>query len=280
MKSVILSTVLVGSTLAAQTLAPPLKQRVQPYLDSARAAGSAFVSISAASGMPNLSPDSLATAIGSNLAARTEVGTAPYPTTLGGISLQVVDSAGAIRLAPLLYVSPQQVNYLIPASTLPGSATMNIVDSSGNSLSSTAQIQTVAPGLFTANEDGMGVVAATAYHTIAPGTRQFPVQVYQCLDRPGTCKSVPIDLGIDTPTFVDLFMTGLRGRSNDSAVTLTIGSQTVAIDSITDDDDAGAAAGIDEVLVGLPLSLRGSGEVNVVISVDGKTSNTARINIQ
>ena len=39
-------------------------------------------------------------------------------------------------------------------------------------------------------------------------------------------------------------------------------------------------AGLDQVNVGLPLTLRGSGEVNVVLTVDGQTSNTVTINIQ
>jgi uncharacterized protein (TIGR03437 family) len=39
-------------------------------------------------------------------------------------------------------------------------------------------------------------------------------------------------------------------------------------------------AGLDQVNVSLSLSLRGSGESNVVLTVDGQTSNTVTINIQ
>ncbi|MGI8741376.1 MAG: hypothetical protein ACR2NN_02170 [Bryobacteraceae bacterium] len=145
-----------------------LQDRAQPYLAAARAAGSDFVSVSSASGMPNLAPGSLATAFGTNLAPRTEIGTAPYQTSLGGISFQVVDSAGSVRLAPLLYVSPTQINYLVPAATPAGTATMNIVNGTGTVPSSTAQVQSVAPALFTANANGQGVVAATAYRTVIP----------------------------------------------------------------------------------------------------------------
>jgi hypothetical protein len=58
---------------------------------------------------PQRAADSLATAFGSNLAPRTKTGSAPYPSSLGGISLQVVDSLGAQRIAQLLYVSPGQI---------------------------------------------------------------------------------------------------------------------------------------------------------------------------
>lgn len=156
---------------------------------------------------------------------------------------------------------------------------MNIVDGAGNMLSATALIQAVAPGLFTANGNGQGVVAATAYRLVDL-VISAPVIVYQCLDTPGTCRSVPIDLGVDAPVSVTFYTTGLRGRSNDAAVRVTIGGQSIPVRSISPADDSCAAAGIDEILVGLPLSLRGSGEVDVVISVDGTTSNHGTINIQ
>lgn len=256
-----------------------LQDRAQPYLAAARAAGSDFVSVSSASGMPNLAPGSLATAFGTSLAPRTETGTAPYPTSLGGISLQVVDSTGAARIAALLYLSPTQINYLVPAATAAGAATMNIVNGTGNVPTSVAQIQTVAPGLFTANANGQGVVAATAYRTVIPSNIASPLPVYVCLDKPRSCNSVPIALGVDTPVFVTFYATGLRGRSSASAVTVTIGGQTLPAKSIASFDDTDALAGIDQLTVGITLALRSAGEVDVVLAVDGKTSNTGRINI-
>jgi uncharacterized protein (TIGR03437 family) len=60
-------------------------------------------------------------------------------------------------------------------------------------------------------------------------------------------------------------------------VTVTINSVALATQY------AGPVAnfvGLDQVNVGLPLTLRGSGEVNVVLTVDGQTSNAVTINIQ
>jgi uncharacterized protein (TIGR03437 family) len=156
---------------------------------------------------------------------------------------------------------------------------MNIIDGTGSVSSSAAQIQAVAPGLFTANGAGTGVVAATAYRLVDLQIRG-PVTVYECGDTPDTCHSVPIDTGLDSPVFVTFFATGLRGRSSDSALSVTIGGQPVPVQSITAGDDGSAEAGIDEVQVVLPLSLRGSGEVDVVIAVDGAISNHGTINIQ
>lgn len=274
---------LIGLVIGAQMVLAvqpgTLRDRAKPYLESARDAGQSFAVVSAASGMPNVSADSLAVVIGQNLASQTVTGAAPYPTNLGGITLQVVDSAGAVRVAPLLYVSSDQINFLMPPGTAAGTATVNIMNGSQNPVSGTVQIQIVAPALFTANENGQGVVSATAYRTIAPTTLATPVAVYQCIDVPGTCVSVPIALGVDTPIFVTVNATGLRGRSSDAAVQLTIGGQNVQIQAINALDDNGVSAGIDQIFFPLVLSLRGSGEVDMVVTVDGATSNTARINI-
>jgi uncharacterized protein (TIGR03437 family) len=54
----------------------------------------------------------------------------------------------------------------------------------------------------------------------------------------------------------------------------------VPIRSITSSDEASALAGIDQVTFGLPLTLRGAGEVDVFLTVDGVESNHGRINIR
>lgn len=256
-----------------------LRDRAQPYLAAALAAGNDFVSVSAASGMPNLSPGSLATAFGANLAPRTEIGSAPYQTSLGGISLQVVDSAGSARLAPLLYVSATQINYVVPPGTAPGMATMHIVNGTGVIPTGSAPIQTVAPALFTANANGQGVVAATAYRTVIPSNIASPVPVYECGVTPGSCVPVPIALGVDTPVFVTFYATGVRSQWFDISLSVTIGGQSLPVRSVLSFDDSNALAGIDQVTVAIPLSLRNAGEVDVVVTAGGKTSNTGRIDI-
>jgi uncharacterized protein (TIGR03437 family) len=53
-----------------------------------------------------------------NLAPQVEAAAAsPYPTTLGGIRVHVsYRSQTNDILAPLLYVSPTQINYILPAA--------------------------------------------------------------------------------------------------------------------------------------------------------------------
>lgn len=260
--------------------AQTMRERVKPYLMRAMDAGSAFVGVSAASGDAMLAPDSLGSLYGPNLAAQTAIGLAPYPVSLGGISVQIVDSTGNSQAAQLLYVSPDQINFVMPAGMADGPATVKLSNGS-NTVTGPAQTQAVAPALFTANMNGQGVVAATAYRSLAPNPAPAgPVAVYQCNAAPNSCVSVPIDPGLDTPVTITLYATGIKGRSSDAGVTLTIGQTTVAIKTITSSDDNGPMAGVDQVTFLLPLGLRGSGEVNIYLTVDGVNSNMARINIQ
>jgi hypothetical protein len=79
-----------------------------------------------------LAPDSIASAFGVNLAVTTQSATAlPLPTALGGTTVRVRDSLGDERLAPLFFVSPQQINYLLPAGTAPGAVTITIISGDG-----------------------------------------------------------------------------------------------------------------------------------------------------
>lgn len=259
---------------------PRVPEKAKPYLEAALAAGQNFVVVSAASQTPNLAPGSLASAYGSNLASQSASGTAPYPTTLGGAALQVVDAGGVSRAAQLIYVSPSQINFLVPVDTAPGAVTFNLTTGSNPALAATGVIQNVAPALFTANGDGMGVVSATAVRSVVPVGPYSPVTVFQCGNTPGSCVSVPIDVGLDAPVTLTLYATGIRFRSADSNVMVTIGSQTIPARFVASFDPPDLLAGIDQVMVVLPIGLRGSGEVNVVLTVDGMQSNAGRLNIQ
>ena len=236
----------------------------------------AFVVQSAAAASAAVSPNSIASIYGSIPASATAQAAAqPVPTSLGGISLTVSDSAGAVRSAPLIYVSPTQINFVVPDGTAPGPATFTI--SAGSALiSAPGIVQNVAPRLFSTSGNGVGTAAATAIRTQAANPLlQSPVQVFQCST--SGCVAVPINLGIDTPVTLTLYGTGIRNRSSQSNVSMTINGVSVPVLY------AGVQptfAGLDQVNVALTLNLRGSGPSNVVLTVDGQTSNTVTVNIQ
>ncbi len=226
---------------------------------------------------PAVAPGAVATMFGDNLAATTAVSAPPYPTTLGGVTLEVTDNSGVTRPARLLYVSPLQVNYIVPSGTGLGPATVRI--NRQGALSAAVQVNSVVPAIFTANADGKGVIAASAVRTVLATNTSYPVPVFQC-DGPGNCTSVPIDPGVDAPVTVTLYATGIRNRSRDTSVALNIGGVLVPFSSVKSYEEDSPLAGIDEVTFPLILTLRGMGEVDVILVADGIPSNFGRINIR
>jgi len=224
---------------------------------------------SAAASAVGVAPDSLATLYGSNLVAGTAQASAqPLPVTLGGVTLTVTDISGTARSAPLLYVSPGQVNFVVPEGAAPGPAEFEVTNGTTTQAFS-GTIGAVAPGLFSLNGTGTGVAAATA------ATPKAPVPVFQCA-APG-CTAVPIQLAANTRTTATFYGTGIRGRSSLANVTVTIGG--VAVPVLYAGPTPGFA-GLDQVNVVLPAAFQGVGVSNVVLTVDGQVSNTVTIDIQ
>ena len=95
------------------------------------------------------------TAFGTGLAdGQGAATTASLPTTLGGTTVQITDSAGTTQTCPLYYASPLQINLLVPSGTAVGPATLTVRKSSGSSVWASTAIESVAPGLFSANASG------------------------------------------------------------------------------------------------------------------------------
>jgi uncharacterized protein (TIGR03437 family) len=105
-------------------------------------------------------PGSIVSAFGVNLASTTVVAsTNPAPDTLGGIRLHVRDRSHiGDRLAPLLYVSPTQINYVLNSSDPYAWVDIERIGAPYMPHGITVPIAAVAPGFFPAT-----------YMTNAPG---------------------------------------------------------------------------------------------------------------
>lgn len=239
------------------------------------------VVVSAASAQAGIAPDSLASIYGSQLAPQTaSAGNPPWPTSLGGMpGVFLIDSAGHNWTVPLIFVSPSQMNVWIPAGVATGPATIEFPFTNVEPGMTAAlrivpvNIQKAAPGLFTANGAGTGVVAASAVRILLGNSMQVPIDVFTC-GAAGSCSAIPIDTGLDTPVYLSLYGTGIRGGSN---VTVTIGGQTF---SPSYAGPQPSIPGLDQVNVPLSLNLRGAGLVNVTVVADGIPSNAGQISIQ
>ena len=238
------------------------------------ASGNAVQSAAAPTG--SVAPSSLASLFGANLAPGTaQAGSQPLPTSLGGVTISVKDAAGVLRSAPLIYVSPGQINFELPDGTAAGAATLAVAGA-GSTQMFTGTIQPVLPTLFSMNGNGMGVAAALAVAVQAANPRlQNPVAVFQCSN--GSCVPVPIVLGVDTPVYVSFYGTGIRNASSMANVSLTIAGQTAPLQYA---GPAPGFAGLDQINVAIPLSLRGRGLCDVILTVDGQASNVVTIDIQ
>jgi uncharacterized protein (TIGR03437 family) len=138
---------------------------------------------------------SLAVAYGTDLAQGTPGATSlPLPTSFGGTTVALVDAASKQLQAPLIYVSPSQVNFEVPAGAAPGAAQFTIASGDGTISTGTATIAPVAPGLFVLNTSNL--VAATAARYGADGS-VTQLSVY-ALDASGAVVASPVSLGAST----------------------------------------------------------------------------------
>jgi uncharacterized protein (TIGR03437 family) len=240
-------------------------------------AGSALTSLSAASYNGELARESIAAAFGEDLASETAVANSlPLPTTLAGVTVKVKDSAGVERNAPLFFVSPGQINYLIPSGTASGIASIGVQKGASIVASETLPIAAVAPGLFAANANGQGVAAAVALRVRANGAQSVePVARFD--QQAGRFVSLPIDLGpADEQVFLILFGTGFRGHSGLGAIKVSIGGEPA--ETLFAGESPGFA-GLDQANVRLPRSLAGKGEVGILFTVDNRSANEVTVSV-
>jgi len=209
------------------------------------------------------SPDSIVATFGSQFTTSAfGAPSLPLPTTLGGVSVTVNDIA-----AQLLYTSPAQVNYIIPSGVGPGTAMVKVAYNGAIIGAGTVTVENVSPSIFTVSSNGQGVAAA---QTTFDGASYQPVA-----NADGTARAVSVGTAT-RPNFLVLYGTGARRRSSLSAVSVTIGGMAIAVDYLVAHPQY---VGVDQINVKMPLALRGRGDVDVVVTVDGRASNMARINI-
>ena len=235
-------------------------------------AGAPVTSVSSASYAVDgpLAPNAMVSAYGKGLADSVVSAPLPLPTALANVGVIVKDAAGSSREAQLYFISPSQINYVVPDQTSVGTATVTVTKNGQTVGSGTIQVAAIAPGLFAANGNGQGAASALAV--------KYPAQTWQSTatcPAAGNCVTVPFDVGTAaTPVYLELFGTGIRGSK--SSVTATIGTAAAAATWAVQ----AQYPGMDQVNLLVPTSLAGHGEVGVVLTVDGVAANTVRVNIK
>lgn len=230
-------------------------------------------SVSAASFGATLAPDSIVAAFGQNMSVNTVVATTlPLPTTLDGTQVLVNNVP-----APLFFVSPGQVNYLVPGTTAQGTATVSVQRSGTEVGKGTMPIEAVAPALFSANASGQGVAAAIILR-IKDGQQIFePVSQFN----QGTLMFEPIDIDFGAESeqlYLIVFGSGFRGRSSLQNTPVTLGG--AALETLY----AGPSpdfVGLDQANLGpIPRSLMGIKGAQLLMTVDTKPANIVTLSFK
>ncbi len=203
-----------------------------------------------------LTPEAIAAAFGSNLSNMTVIANStPLPTELAGTKVRVNGV-----LAPLFFVAPGQINFLVPSGVQTGSAVIEIVSATGAIARGTVNLASVAPSLFTSNASGTGAPAAVA---TKDGVNFVAV---------GNADGSPNPL--DAGDYLALFGTGLR-KASLSAVKITIGGQEAfALFA----GAQGGFAGLDQLNVQIPPGV--TGVVDLVVSINGKAANVVKLKVR
>lgn len=229
--------------------------------------------VSAASFQPRIAPDSVASVLGSELAPREASAVrdenGALPIELEGVQVQI-DGAPA----RLLYVSPKQINFVVPQELEPGVHNVTIQTGS-NIANGVADVRRVAPAIFSLDGSGRGRGAVLNGRDLSPG--------------PFLVESGDRDQR-DRRTRLRAYATGLRLAGEASGPANQNVAQHVKAHALTGDgeeieldvDFAGPATGLDgtdQVDLILPEELDGAGTVELHIAAGAAESNVVSFDV-
>ncbi|MDE3165178.1 MAG: hypothetical protein KGN36_05175 [Acidobacteriota bacterium] len=202
-------------------------------------------------GSQPIAAGSFATAFGQNLCSQTMAGNwiAPgqLPANLGGCTV-TVNGAPAM----LQYVSPGQINFIMPGAA--GSGTVSVMVNNGSQMMNGSTVAgTAGPGMFALNGMGMGEGA------MLNGT------MWQVGPFSTTTSG--------QPTYVAIYATGMDLSTKP---TVTIGGMPVDVAWF---GNAPGYAGLQQINIAIPSGMAGVGRAPVMVTSNGQNSNVTFMHI-
>jgi len=170
--------------------------------------------------------------------------TADWPTTLGGATVQVRDSAGSSKAAQISYASPKQINFRMPTGLAAGQGTV-VITAGGKNITSRINIQPVYPNLFLANPQA-DAAAALLHVRNGSSAEQVYLTVYG------------------------------SGLGSATSATATVGGVAATVSYF---GPQGVYPGLDQFNILVPDSVLGTGKVDVIVTIDGKPSNPVHVTL-
>jgi uncharacterized protein (TIGR03437 family) len=196
----------------------------------------------------DVAPGAFVTVYGSSLASAVTQSPQPYPTQLGDVQVLVNGTAAQVQ-----YAAPTQINIIYP-NLPPGLAQLTVKNASGQQTVNVVLVPAV-PSIFTFTGVAAGPAAAENAVTGAIINANTPLHAGD---------------------YVALFLTGL-GQAQ-TTTTVTVGGQSCAGQYFF----AGSVAsyeGLDQINCQIPSGVTGAA-VPVIVTTNGRASNTATLNIQ
>lgn len=246
-------------------------------------AGGGFVNynpvttVSAASYLDDNSPESIVSAFGSNMTTGTSVATTiPLPVNLGGLSV-LVDG----RQTGLFFVSPNQINYQLPAGTPSGVANVVVMRNGTPMLQGSVLISGISLSLFTANATGTGAPAGLLLRVRANGQ-----QVFESLARFDGQNIVPAPIvrQAGEQLFLILFGTGIKQSLNTdgnpgNGVAENVQATIAGVASpVVFAGSAPGFVGLEQINLRIPDTLPANPNAQVIIKVRDQLNNLKQAN--
>ena len=203
--------------------------------------------------------------------ARTDRRTPALPVELNGVSVSVSNAA-----AGLYFVAPNQINFVVPPG-LPASTTAApvVVFNNGTVTRSTLLIMAAQPDIFTSSNGpgGRAAVLNVTNPCVSPTGEPFRVTTTRPRNASqGDCSGTETET---VPTELLIMLTGVRNVTR-TQVTVVIGTTELTGDAIVSVGPS-LTAGFDQIVVRLPASLAGAGDVPVFVTVNvGGTPSSSR----
>ncbi|HZI19903.1 MAG TPA: hypothetical protein VEY09_15060 [Pyrinomonadaceae bacterium] len=187
------------------------------------------------------------------------------PVELNGVTVGINGSA-----AGLYFVSPGQINFVVPpglaASTTPVPVTI-FNRSTGTLIRTSLQILPAQPDIFTSTNGpgGRAAVLNVTNPCIPPFGEPFTVTTPRPVGSgtTGNCSSAQTE---QAPTELLIMLTGIRNLPASATFTVRIGTTDLTGSAIVSFGPS-QTPGFDQLIVRLPASLAGAGDVPVIVSV-------------
>jgi uncharacterized protein (TIGR03437 family) len=187
----------------------------------------------------------------------------PLPVELNGVTVSINSAA-----AGLYFVSPGQINFVVPPGLIPtvGTATYPVViNNNGATIRSTIQIVITQPDIFTVT-NAFGSNRASVLNVTNPLSAGSPEPFFVTTTYINSSGNT-----VTEATILRIFLTGARRITDPSQITVRIGTTDIAGTSTAATTPVKISPtdlpGTDQIDVTLPASLAGAGDVPVIVTI-------------